>query len=554
MGVAMNRPAAEHVRSLLLADDPPPWLLQVGFTALLFLDLALRAITGSDIAVASWPGVGVALVLIGCVLAWLLPWARLPHVALAGLPVLDVAAAGLARLSDAGSGAGVLVIVPALWLGRRFGRRGAVGALAASLLLVVAPSVAYFGSGDGANLSRVLLITVVSGSVALVVAAGLERVQMERDEAERRGADLSRALETIEHQRRVSEAILDTVDVGLVLLDRDGAYAGMNRRHQDFMRLAYPDGHRGFAGQTGDVYGADGCTVLTTEEMPTYRASRGEEFDDCRIWTGADPLSRRALSVSARSVRSEDGRFAGAAMAYKDVTDFMSALAVKDEFIASVSHELRTPLTSIMGYVQMLEERDDLPCDVPAHLEVVSRNSQRLLRLVADLLHTAQLDDGPMSVVRTRTDLARIVRDSVQAALPAARAAQIELDVDVPESLSALVDAQRMAQVVDNLVSNAVKYSVAGGRVQVTLGRDGERIELTVADNGIGIDAADRARLFTRFFRSRDAEERSVQGIGLGLSVTKAIVESHGGRIEVDSEVGRGSVFRVRLPVTSAEG
>jgi signal transduction histidine kinase len=106
-----------------------------------------------------------------------------------------------------------------------------------------------------------------------------------------------------------------------------------------------------------------------------------------------------------------------------------------------------------------------------------------------------------------------------------------------------------MAQVVDNLVSNAVKYTPEGGRVRVELGVDGSRVELVVRDTGIGIEAHDRERLFTRFFRSRHAEERSIQGVGLGLSITKSIVESHGGRIEVESETGRGSVFRVRIPL-----
>ena len=360
-------------------------------------------------------------------------------------------------------------------------------------------------------------------------------------------------METIDHQRRVSDAILDTVDVGLVLLDRAGRYQSINRRHEDFMRLAYPDGHAGLAGQPGRVYAADGSTPLTREEMPTHRASHGEEFDDCRIWVGGDPLMRRALSVSARSVRDEQGRFAGAALAYKDVTDFMSALRVKDEFVASVSHELRTPLTSISGYVSILRERDDLPPEVQAQLEVVDRNSDRLRRLVADLLHTAEVDEGPMHVVRTRADLAVIVRDAVSAAAPAARAARIDLGLEAPETLPVVLDQQRMAQVVDNLLSNAVKYTPAGGSVLVSLGVDGARVELAVADTGIGIAAADRARLFTRFFRARQAEERSIQGVGLGLSITRTIVESHGGRIEVESEVGRGSVFRVRIPLEAQD-
>src|SRR6478672_1952047 len=139
-----------------------------------------------------------------------------------------------------------------------------------------------------------------------------------------------------------------------------------------------------------------------------------------------------------------------------------------------------------------------------------------------------------------------IVRQSLTAAEPGARAAGLELCAEVPERLTAFVDAQRMAQVVDNLVSNAVKYTPAGGRVRVRLGVDGDRMDLLVADTGIGIAAADRERLFTRFFRARQAEELSIQGVGLGLSITRSIVETHGGRVEVDSEVGLGTTFRVR--------
>jgi signal transduction histidine kinase len=253
-------------------------------------------------------------------------------------------------------------------------------------------------------------------------------------------------------------------------------------------------------------------------------------------------------------VRDDQGRFAGAALAYKDVTDFMRALRVKDEFLASVSHELRTPLTSIRGYVDILLERDDLPTEQRNQLEVVARNGERLNRLVSDLLHTAQVEEGPMEVVRTSQDLVEIVRASVDAAAPAARAAGVELRMDVPSTLVAMVDGQRLAQAVDNLVSNAVKYTPRGGFVEIRLVVDGGRIEICVADSGIGIQAADRDRLFTRFFRGRQAEEQSVQGLGLGLSIARSIVESHGGRIDVESEVGRGSVFRIRLPAENEAG
>lgn len=525
---------------LLFTDEPDTGILQGIFALLFMLDLTLRTVGGSPVDPSSWPAAGLGLVLVSCVAAVAVPWHRLPSWAVGILPVLDLAALGLSRMSHDGGGAGILAVVPALWLGRQFGVRGAGVAVLGTALLIALPNVAYQGV-SGVSASRALLIAVVAGWSALVIAYALDRLRASRDAAEA-------ALATLENERRFSDAILDTVDVGLVLLAADGTYRGINRRHEGFMRLAFPDGHLGRAGQTGEVYDANGTALLGREQMPTYRASQGEEYDDVRMWVGGDPLTRRALSVSARRVASPDGEFAGAALAYTDVTDFMRLLRVKDEFVASVSHELRTPLTSIVGYVNILLEREDLPPDVVSQLEVVARNTDRLNRLVADLLHTARAAAGPMHVVRTPTDLAAVVRDSVEAAGPAAARAQVAVQVAVPETMTVMVDQQRMAQVVDNLVSNAVKYSLPGGLVQVSLGLDADRVELCVIDSGIGISSADRDRLFNRFFRSRQAEERSIQGVGLGLSITKSIVESHGGRIEVESELGQGSVFRVRLP------
>jgi signal transduction histidine kinase len=534
---------------LLFTDEPDPVFLQGIFALLFAAGLTLRTLGTDSFDLGSWPTVALALVGAGCVAAAVVPWETLPRWAVGLLPVLDLAALGLARMDASNAPTGILAVVPALWLGRQFGVRGAVTTVLAATVLVVIPDIVYRGA-EGMVVSRSLMVAVVAGWAARAIASALNRLQVGLEAAESDRRELADALETIENDRRFSDAILDTVDVGLVLLAPDGGYHGINRRHEDFLTLAFPDGHEGLSGQVGDVYDAEGSALLTREQMPTYRASLGEEYDDVRMWVGADPLTRRALSVSARRVRAANGEFAGAALAYTDVTDFMRLLRVKDEFVASVSHELRTPLTSIVGYVNILLERNDLPDDVVGQLEVVSRNTDRLNRLVADLLHTAKAAAGPMHVVRTETDLAAIVRDSAEAASPMAERAGVELQVAAPEALLVMVDQQRMAQVVDNLVSNAIKYSPAGGLVQVSLGIDADRVELCVIDSGIGISDADRDRLFNRFFRARHAEEQAIQGVGLGLSITKSIVESHGGRIEVESELGRGSVFRVRLPLT----
>ncbi len=525
----------------LLTARPAPWAWQAVFAVALAVALLLLVAGGALTTPRSWLGLAALMTAATTLLTIVVPWARFPRAAVCVIPVLDIAGMGVSAMDPSGWALAPLMILPVLWCAVELRRRGAALAAVATLLLYGLPGLVHEAT-RGATLAWSVLIPVAAAGLGLAFASVLDAVEDER-------RSLDGARETIDRQQRFADAILDTVDVGLVLLDRDGAYQTMNRRHRDFMRLAFPDGHDGHAGQLGLVYNEDGSTPLTREQMPSYRASQGEEFDDCRMWVGDDPLTWRALSVSARSVRDEQGRFAGAALAYKDVTDFMRAFRVKDEFLASVSHELRTPLTSIRGYVDLLLEREDLPAEQRAQLEVVARNGERLNRLVADLLHTARVEEGPMEVVRTRQDLGEIVRASVDAAAPAARASGVELRLDAPSTLVTLVDGQRIAQAVDNLVSNAVKYTPDGGHVEVRLAVDGGRAEICVADSGIGIPASDRDRLFTRFFRTRHAEEQSVQGLGLGLGIAKSIVESHGGRIDVESEVGRGSVFRIRLPV-----
>lgn len=387
-------------------------------------------------------------------------------------------------------------------------------------------------------------------------AVGLDRVRAWRrgrvdpaTDPSHQPHELSAALDELRQTRAFANAVFESVDVGLVLLDKDGNYLAINGRHHDFLDLAFPGGHAGRAGQLGEVFAEDGVRRLARHEMPSLRAALGEEFDDIRVWVGSDPATRRACSVSARSVRDDAGTFVGAALAYKDVTDFLRSMDVKDDFVAMVSHEFRTPLTSIHGYVSLLlDEQHRLDPDDVHYLTVVSRNTERLHRLVTDLLSSVQHHGRLLDLSRTPSDLCEIVRASVESARPAAQGKDLALDVDMPAYLRIMVDAQRFAQVVDNLLSNAVKYTPAGGRVLVTLAGHDDHVELSVHDTGIGIDPADRDRLFTRFFRARNAEERSIPGVGLGLSITKKIVEAHGGRIEVESN-DPGTTFRVWLPL-----
>jgi two-component system, OmpR family, phosphate regulon sensor histidine kinase PhoR len=370
------------------------------------------------------------------------------------------------------------------------------------------------------------------------------------DVTEQRRADqlIADANAVIDKQTRAAAAIFDAVDVGLVLIDKSGRYEQVNRRHLDFMALAYPEGHHGMAGQTGEVYEADGETLMARQDLPSYRATAGEEFDDVRAWVGSDPATRRALSVSARSTRNPDGTLAGAALAYKDVTEFMRALSVKDEFVASVSHELRTPLTSVLGHLELLGERDDLTEEVAAQLRVVQRNAARLQALLSDLLLIGQIADGTLELQSAALDLTTVVEDAVEAVRVVADQSGVMIRTEAPETLPVVADGRRLRQVLDNLLSNAIKYGRAGGSVTVALRRVGDGVELDVADTGMGIADDEREHVFGRFFRGGEAVRQHLPGTGLGLSIVASIVAAHGGTVTVESELGQGSTFRVALP------
>jgi signal transduction histidine kinase len=221
---------------------------------------------------------------------------------------------------------------------------------------------------------------------------------------------------------------------------------------------------------------------------------------------------------------------------------------LKDEFVALISHDLRTPLTSITGYVELALE-DDLSDEVRGFLDVVARNSERLLALVNDLLFVAQLQAGEMSLERAEIDLGEVVRDAVHALEPRAAAKGITLSCTVDSVPALPADGGRLLQVLDNLVSNAVKFTPEGGSVHVSVGRGAGCVAIEVTDSGIGIAPDDQRRLFERFYRAENAVERQVPGTGLGLYISRAIAEAHDGRLTVRSELGRGSTFRLELPL-----
>jgi signal transduction histidine kinase len=223
----------------------------------------------------------------------------------------------------------------------------------------------------------------------------------------------------------------------------------------------------------------------------------------------------------------------------------------KDRVLAMVSHDLRSPLTSVRGYVELLLDEDTGPLseDQRHFLEIVKRNADRLDGQIGDLLLVASIAEGRLSLVRAPVNLSELVADAAEAAAPQAAQRSIELDVSCGELPTADADGPRLAQVLDNLISNAIKYTPDGGRVRVDASARQDRVTIAVRDTGIGMGAEERAHVFEPFFRADDVKERGIKGTGIGLVIVKAFVEAHDGSVIVESKPGSGSCFTIELPV-----
>ncbi|MDF1603776.1 ATP-binding protein [Nocardioides sp. YIM 152315] len=223
---------------------------------------------------------------------------------------------------------------------------------------------------------------------------------------------------------------------------------------------------------------------------------------------------------------------------------------LRDDLIATVSHELRTPLTSIIGYAELMADlgESDLSRRSRKLLGVIERNAVRELQLVDDLLTMAYLDDDRLQMLREQVDLAKVCERVVDDHAGSAREHGLSLGFAGGESEPAVGDFNRLVQVVDNLVDNAIKFTAGGGRVDLSLSEQGTMVVLEVRDTGVGVPPEEMARLFERLYRGPHAIANQVQGAGLGLSIVRAIVEAHGGWVDIQSEVGVGTVVRVALP------
>ncbi len=543
-------------------------LMALAFAGLLLPGLKITS--GAGVAVA---GIVTAVLLL---LAAVLPWARLSRLAPEVLTVLQFVAIAALRQGTGGMASPFsgMVLLPALTLAARAGRTGVlVGPVLAALTVVVG----LLFSSDEDVVQPVVVRALVVAMIALITGAvvhettsrlrqrnaALRRMQERQAELLRRAQDAAVDLARVAAVRREAHdqlvSVIDSVtEQAIIATDADGLIEVFNAGAERLL---------GFA--QGDVVGSRHLTDLhLTSELLERCADRGAPalagpqdartlltaLLDVRVgaqdWTYVRSDGSHVVVRPAVTRRTEaDGAVAGYVVVASDVTAEREAQRLKEQFVGLVSHELRTPLTAVLGYVELLlDGTEPLSDDQREFLGIIDRNARRQLRLVGDLLLTAQVEAGTFQVTPQEVDLADVARVTIASARPAARAAGVALEGDV-RATPVQADPVRVGQALDNLVANALKFTERGGTVRVEVGPvpdGGARV--VVRDTGVGIAPAELAHLTERFYRASSATSRAVPGVGLGLSITRAVVEAHGGTVEIESVLGEGTAFTVTLP------
>jgi two-component system phosphate regulon sensor histidine kinase PhoR len=323
---------------------------------------------------------------------------------------------------------------------------------------------------------------------------------------------------------------------------------------------------------TEDIATAPGLSALP-EVLSYFRREGVSGLVACPLRVGQESLGTLAV-VHLRRVRIWEP--ADLAMVQDVATDLSRAILhsqlyekqlqlvselreldrAKTDFLSTVSHEMRTPLTSISGYAELLAEGEGGPIsdEQQRMLAVVERNAERLKSLIEDLLTLSRIESDAFKAEPVTVDMAEVIRAAAAAVAPAAARKKLRLGTDAPaEAVTVQADAGQIERALLNLLNNAVKFTPEGGSVSVALHRRGADVEITVSDTGIGIPPEDRPMIFSRFYRASNAVDQAIPGTGLGLAIVRTILEQHQGQLEMESALGQGTRFTIRLPVCEGE-
>ena len=567
-------------------DAPSPLLKQLP-TLLLFLAAVLGAIVIPGLTITSAPAVIVGTVLVLAATAFAAAISPKESLWNWGLyvPGIDFIAIGLLRDGTGASSSAyaALVALPLVWFAAEEGRQYIIYSALGTAITVYMPFVLGLSIVD--NVSAIVRggFSVLVFGVAAAVINEISRTARHRLDKVRRLAEQGRVMlaESVQHaielkqseakvrtaERMFREIWVSVTEQAIIGTDLTGLVDAFNPGAEKMLGLdvAEVEGklhidefhvEAELLERARDLSYPAGATVLNPGFSALVESARlgvaeVREWSYVRADGTTIPIE---LSVTPRLDKS--GEIVGYLFVAYDQTKAREVARLKDEFVGLISHELRTPLSSILGYLELLRDDEDAPLSEGQlrYLSVAERNAHRLLRLVGDLLFTAQVESGKFNLDQKEQDLAPIVLASAESSRPVATAAGITLHTELAEGLLVNGDVVRIGQACDNLISNAIKFTPSGGSVTLALRQDGSDVLITVTDTGMGIAASELDKLFSRFFRASTATRNAVPGVGLGLVITRAIVRAHGGDMGVTSEEGVGTSFSMTFPIVQHEG
>jgi two-component system phosphate regulon sensor histidine kinase PhoR len=374
-------------------------------------------------------------------------------------------------------------------------------------------------------------------------------------EGGKRARQISLALENIfaRHQAIAEEiaqresgtkTILSAMHDGLLVVDAGGRVVVANETFRKLFSL------REISGGTPLL---DTVRNAELHQLIAESLRNGEPRQSELALTGAQKNSERWLQVSAVPMMNDKIGTDGAVVLLHDITELKRVNEMRSDFVANVSHELRTPLSILRGYIEtLLDNPKTSPKELARILQVMERHSKRLGLLVDDLLTLAELESANSNLQLSEVNLSELLGKVVHDWERKLAEKQLKMSVDVAATVPIiLADETRLEEVLHNLLDNAVKYSREKGEIRLHAEqRDDDEIALSVSDNGVGIGKNDLPRIFERFYRADKARSpESIRGTGLGLSIVKHIAQRHGGRVEAESEPGKGTTIRVLLPL-----
>jgi signal transduction histidine kinase len=492
-------------------------------------------------------GLGLVFALTGA--AAIVPWDRVNRHWRVVLPMLNILALGAIREAEPQLGTGLMMVFPVIWLARSFTMRDVVAGTAFAIGIIWATRGLTPGPLVVNDFGAVVLLPVMLGFVATTVYVSARRGRAQSVLLRQHSQAIESALERARLQQRLLDEVLNAVDFGVIAFDRHKQVTFVNRTQRRWLdQFGVPK----TAYVHPVVYQADRVTPYTDLTRPFARALAAQEYDGLIIWVGEPGGRRAAYSISSRVLRDVHGAYDGGVVVLADVTRELDAVRARDDLVASVTHELRSPLTSILGYLDLVRD-GDLDHETIEQVDVAYHNAERLLVIVNDLLRAASDADKNLPMSFVRADVAQIARECVASHRLFAEEGEVELELSAPETAFATIDPVRVRQVVDNLVTNAIKYNREWGSVVVAVREHDHTVTIEVRDSGQGIPERDIARIFDRFYRTKSARNSETTGTGLGLAITREIIQRHGGDLEVESELGLGSTFRVTIPTEHAQ-